>query len=289
MDLYIQVGVILLFMAALSLFIYLYTLNGSSFNRDMSDVNSTVQSRLTNQQEQILNSFNDQTDVTGAELKSLIRDAKSNKIAVFVSSKVATAVSMYGYRLETNGFTTNSSTIQTEINNLSYGDKSAQYLNSRVVTEELLFGFNFVNSIFDTELSNSMDIKQVTRQQGNRLLFDKDNTNANRFNVLPIVIAPHMESISVYGAARPLPGGHLTTVETRKLYSPGFVTDKYISNNMYEEEGYFKIEDADLYHTVLVVNYNDEPVGVYAMPITDNKLPRFLDLILTKYAEEVRQ
>jgi hypothetical protein len=103
MDLYIQVGVLLCFLAALSLFIYIYTAPAQEFTQRINSTNQKVNARIDVVSGLDVAQFKNSTDTPGTAIYPLIRDAKANKIAVIVQTKNQQGLIVnYGNQLRSN-------------------------------------------------------------------------------------------------------------------------------------------------------------------------------------------
>lgn len=100
MDLYIQVGVLLLFLAALSLFIYIYTAPAQQFTQKINETNQKINDRLVTVEGLDVAPFMNNTNTPGTSIYPVIRDAKANKIAVIVQTKNQQGLVVnYGHQL----------------------------------------------------------------------------------------------------------------------------------------------------------------------------------------------
>ena len=100
MDLYIQVGVLLLFLAALSLFIYIYTAPAQQFTQKINETNQKINDRLVTVEGLDVAPFMNNVNTPGTSIYPIIRDAKAGKIAVLVQTKNQQGLVVnYGYQL----------------------------------------------------------------------------------------------------------------------------------------------------------------------------------------------
>lgn len=100
MDLYIQVGVLLLFLAALSLFIYIYTAPAQQFTQKINETNQEINDRLATVEGLDVAPFMNNTNAPGTSIYPVIRDAKASKIAVLVQTKNQQGLVVnYGHQL----------------------------------------------------------------------------------------------------------------------------------------------------------------------------------------------
>lgn len=100
MDLYIQIGVLLLFLAALSLFIYIYTAPAQQFTQKINETNQKINDRLETAEGMDLAPFMNNVSTPGTSIYPLIRDSKAGKIAILVQTKNSQGLIVnYGYQL----------------------------------------------------------------------------------------------------------------------------------------------------------------------------------------------
>ena len=100
MDLYIQVGVLLLFLAALALFIYIYTAPAQQFTASINETNQEINDRLKTVEELGVAPFLNNTNAEGTSIYPLIRDAEASKMAILVQTKNQQGLIVnYGYQL----------------------------------------------------------------------------------------------------------------------------------------------------------------------------------------------
>lgn len=100
MDLYIQIGILLLFLTALSLFIFIYTTPAQLFTAKVGTVTQTINDRTEISSNGQLNQFRANKNVSGVDVLNSIKNAKSNKIGVFVqTANQRSLVVNYGYQL----------------------------------------------------------------------------------------------------------------------------------------------------------------------------------------------
>lgn len=100
MDLYIQVGVLLLFLAALALFIYIYTAPAQQFTAKINDTNQKINDRLVTVEGMDVAPFMNSISTPGTTVYPIIRDARAGKIAILVQTKNSQGLVVnYGYQL----------------------------------------------------------------------------------------------------------------------------------------------------------------------------------------------
>lgn len=100
MDLYIQIGVLLLFLTALALFIYVYTGPAQQFTQEINTTNQTINDRLVTSEGLDVAPFMNNVSIPGTSVYPLIRDARAGKIAILVQTKNSQGLVVnYGYQL----------------------------------------------------------------------------------------------------------------------------------------------------------------------------------------------
>lgn len=100
MDLYIQIGVILLILTAFSLFAFFFTGPAQKFSAKINEQSQEVTDRLETAEGLNVATFMNSTDTPGTSLYPIIRDAKAAKIAVLVQTKNQQGLVVnYGYQL----------------------------------------------------------------------------------------------------------------------------------------------------------------------------------------------
>lgn len=100
MDLYFQIGVVLLIMTAFSLFAFFFTGPAQKFSAKINEKSQEVTDRLETMEGVSVAPFMNSTDTPGTSLYPVIRDAKAAKIAVLVQTKNQQGLVVnYGFQL----------------------------------------------------------------------------------------------------------------------------------------------------------------------------------------------
>ena len=276
MDLYIQVGVLLLFLAALSLFIYFYTAPAQQFSQKINDTNQEINDRLDTVKDLGLSPFMNNTSAPGTSIYPLIRDAKASKIAVLVQTKNQQGLVVnYGYQLRSvnNPFVTMS----------PYGMAG---VGANGGTD---FEKNFVTTVKDLFMTDATPITYssgmpaplaVRRSFGSTAMFGSSVTN-----MLPSLIpaggqtpganqtgsfymAPHLML-----ADPTVPDASQAGALGRTFSSTGFLytdqvlkLDAPVNNNFSYADAagsLYRFDQASSYYTTIFVDGNGSVVGVY--------------------------
>ena len=100
MDLYIQVGVILLLLTALSLFIFIYTSPAADLNNKSVEANETLGARLDSIDNLDIKKYEYPNVLSGDDVRELIKGSDAGKLAVFVHTVGQDGLVVnYGYQL----------------------------------------------------------------------------------------------------------------------------------------------------------------------------------------------
>ena len=100
MDFYLQTGMLLLMMIALSFFIYVFMTPAQLFNNMFSQATDTLHARIEGTVNIDIQNFNNNVSVPGTSVMPLLRDASANNLALFVQTRAQTGLVVnYGVQL----------------------------------------------------------------------------------------------------------------------------------------------------------------------------------------------
>lgn len=267
MDLYIQVGVILLFLAALSLFIYVYTTPAQKFTAKISENNQTIDDRLLTAEGMDVAIFKNNIDAKGSSIYPMIRDAKANKLAIFVQTKNSQGLVVnYGYQLRA----ANTNSVYMNPSGNSGSISVTSFEKSFVTTAPALFNsgkpagkevgtpvsHKFGSEAIGSTVLNNDTLKKAV-EQGSALQYGGNTPFTPRlFFADPNV--PKFDDAEKNG---------------RTFGSTGLIyTDMVIKNDMPVNENFsyadnqnsvYRFNQNSGYYTTLIVNANNEVVGIY--------------------------
>lgn len=271
MDLYIQVGVLLLFLAALALFIYIYTAPAQQFTAKINDTNQKINDRLVTVEGMDVAPFMNSISTPGTTIYPIIRDARAGKVAILVQTKNSQGLVVnYGYQLRS----ANTDTV-----------KMATYGFSGVGGTGTDFEKNFVTTARELFTNDGT---------GGRTKF---GPTAHAFAVTQPVTAAQSETIknklipadahppgSISGTdaddgnpniffADPTVTGSAAATNGRTFASTGFMyTDQVLKMDMPVNDNYsyadnpnsiYRFDKNSSYYSTLIVNANNEIVGIY--------------------------
>lgn len=276
MDLYIQVGVLLLFLAALSLFIYIYTGPAQQFTQKINKTNQEINDRLVTVEGLDVAPFMNNTNSPGTSIYPIIRDAKAAKIAVLVQTKNQQGLVVnYGHQLRSanNPFVTMS----------PYG-MSGVGANGGTDFEK-----NFVTTVKDVFMTNATATtytsgmpSPVARQTtfGSAAMFQA-NVSSVMSSLIPsgsqapganqsgtFWMAPHLML-----ADPAVPDASNASSLGRTFSSTGFLytdqvlkTDAPVNNNFSYADAQgslYRFDQNSAYYTTVIVDGNNDIVGIY--------------------------
>jgi len=274
MDLYIQVGVLLLMLAALSLFIYIYTAPAQQFTAKINETNQTINDRLETVEGLDVAPFMNNTSAPGTSIYPLIRDAEASKIAILVQTKNQQGLVVnYGYQLrsannpfvsmspygyagvganngtdfEKNFVTTVKDVFKTDEQPVAYSAS-----NQTPVTLAKTFGST---AMFPSSISMADLLPQGSQAPG-------ANVSGSYY------MAPHLmfADPAVPDASK---AGELgrTFSSTGFLYTDQILkTDAPVNNNFSYADArgsLYRFDQNSSYYTTLILDANSEIVGVY--------------------------
>lgn len=257
MDLYIQVGVILLFLAALSLFIYVYTTPAQKFTAKISENNQTIDDRLLTAEGMDVAIFKNNISAKGSSIYPMIRDAKANKLAIFVQTKNSQGLIVnYGYQLRP----ANSNTVKMAAQGLAgvgageAATKGTSFEQSFVTTADAFFnGTGTTTPVKAGAVDAKIDKTKIITNAKN------DPASQGAFPTA-FFYDPNSSQADAEKNGR-------TFGSTGLIY-----TNQVIKNDMPVNENFsyadnagsvYRFDQNAAYYSTLIVNANNEVVGVY--------------------------
>ena len=241
MDLYIQVGVLLLFMSALALFMYIYTAPAEEFAGKVNANNAEVSQKLDNMQNNNLKNFHHERAVDGILIEQLAMDAYNQKITVIVNSKGSTR--LYGMYLEYPAGTPN-------VNFNNQDTKTVQ------ASELMIFGSS---TNYKVELSVNQ-LKIDAYKNGYPVTSRATGVQQNRVRLA--VSPPQLTKAEAESAGKTL---SLTgKLYTEQVHAIGRKEEYYTS---YLKDGLYEASNFDTY---LIENSEGVIMGVYAEDVGSN-------------------
>ncbi|MFF2798074.1 hypothetical protein [Lysinibacillus xylanilyticus] len=276
MDLYIQVGVLLLMLAALSLFIYIYTAPAQQFTQKINETNQKINDRLVTVEGLDVAPFMNNVNAPGTSIYPIIRDAKASKIAVLVQTKNQQGLVVnYGHQLRSvndpfvtmspygmagvgaNGGTDFEKNFVTTVKDVFMTSDSPVTYSSGMpapIAKKTSFG------------SNAMFPSQVTQLMSSLIPAGSQAPGANISG--SFWMAPHLML-----ADPAVPDASSAGALGRTFSSTGFLytdqvlkTDAPVNNNFSYADAQgslYRFDQNSAYYTTLILDANSDIVGIY--------------------------
>lgn len=277
MDLYIQVGVLLLFLAALSLFIYIYTAPAQQFTQEINKTNQEINDRLETVKGLGLAPFMNNTSAPGTSIYPIIRDAQASKIAILVQTKNQQGLVVnYGYQLRSpnnpfitmspygmagvgaNGGTDFEKNFVTTVKEVFMSDSSPQMYSSGMqapIATQLTYGRN--TAMLSGDVTGLMQNLIPAGQSVPGV------TPSGQFYMAPhlMLADPTVSDASQAGAlGRTFSStGFLYTDQVIKKDAPVNSNFSYADN----QGSLYRFDQNSSYYTALILDANGEIVGMY--------------------------
>lgn len=273
MDLYIQVGVLLLFLAALALFIYIYTAPAQQFTAKINDTNQKINDRLVTVEGMDVAPFMNNVSTPGTTIYPIIRDAKAGKIAILVQTKNSQGLIVnYGYQMRAAN--------DASVKMLPHGVSGVGYTGAPTATSGTDFEKNFVTSVqnmFGGGATSNTPIA-YTKSTGVSLTELTGNATGNYdaatgYPKGSISGNPSTARSPKVAFSDPTIEFKSASVNGRTFAATGLMyTDQVLKMDMPVNDNYsyadnpgslYRFDKNSAYYTTLVVNANNEVVGIY--------------------------
>lgn len=278
MDLYAQIGVVLIIMTALSALILVFTQPAQMFTQGIATQSQTIEDRLATASGLDLAPFKNNINAGGTSLYPLIRDAKANKIAVLVQTKNQQGLVVnYGVQLRS---TNNPFVSMSPYGYAGIGGAGGTDFEKNFVTT--------VRDVFQTDASpqnytsGMVQPAAISKTYGNTAYFSGNMTNSSYLaNLLPagsptpgatqsgqFYMAPHLmlADPAVADASKATSMGRtfsssglLYTDQSLKLDAP--INDNFSYAD--SQGSMYRFSKSSSYYTTLISNGTGEIVGVY--------------------------
>lgn len=278
MDLYIQVGVLLCFLAALSLFIYIYTAPAQEFSQRINETNQKVNARIDVISGLDVAPFKNNINTPGTSIYPLIRDAKANKIAVLVQTKNQqglvvnygvqlrsvnnpfVAMSPYGYAgVGGSGGTDFEKNFVTTVKDIFQTDATAQNYTSGMVQPAAISKTFGTPAMFTGDMTNSTNLRALLPSGSPA----PGGTGSGKF-----WMAPHLMLADPTVADASKAGGlGRTFSSTGYLYTDMVLkADAPINDNFSyadSQGSLYRFNQSASYYSTVILDGNNEVVGIY--------------------------
>lgn len=283
MDLYIQIGVLLLFLTALSLFIYLYTSPSAMFSQGISEKNAEVAERMDAIKDQDLREALNNPNLSGSKAINLIRNAESKGVAVIIQTKNSQGLVVnYGNQLRTPDL----DNIEMKPAGASKGNNPNSFEKRYVTSAQTLFNSGAVGGSSSVRKGAAYGTER-TLDFANRVLTTRDSkypygsVNYHLENgTTDHTVAPHL----MYSQANTTIGDAKRSNEV--IGSTGFLyTDNLIYSNQEANKNFSYLENTNSiyyvskssnFYSTLIKNSNNQTVGVYLEEHGVNDLSSYL-------------
>lgn len=276
MDLYIQVGVLLLFLAALSLFIYIYTAPAQQFTQKINETNQKINDRLVTVEGLDVAPFMNNTSAPGTSIYPIIRDAKAGKIAVLVQTKNQQGLIVnYGFQLRSanNPFVTMSPYGMSGVG----ANGGTDFEKNFVTTVKDVFMTDATPSTYSSGMpapiamqrtfgAGAMFASNVTNLMSSLIPAGGQTPGANQSGTF--YMAPHLML-----ADPAVPDASTAGALGRTFSSTGFLytdqvtkKDAPVNNNFSYADAQgslYRFDQNSSYYTTLILDANNDIVGIY--------------------------
>lgn len=268
MDLYIQIGVLLLFLAALALFIFVFTQPAQQFTQKINQENQKIQDRLATVEGMDLAPFMNNTNAPGTSIYPMIRDANAGKLAILIQTKNQQGLIVnYGTQLRPAN---TSSVLMKAPGTSGVGNVNGTDFEKNFVT--------YADAVF-----NQATGAQTVNNSGNTFI-SSFTPKADPSNISKLLgVGPDYpqgsllktEAIDVPRLmfADPTVSAEVAAENGRTFGSTGFMyTDQVIKKDMPINNNFsyadnqgslYRFDQNASYYTTIILDANGEPVGIY--------------------------
>ena len=277
MDLYIQVGVLLLFLAALSLFIYIYTAPAQQFTQKINETNQKINDRLVTVEGLDVAPFMNSVNTPGTSIYPIIRDAEAGKIAVLVQTKNQQGLIVnYGYQIRPANYT---SVQMNPVGTAGVGNpKGTDFEKNFVTTAAEVFYARGISAAGTPVRFGSRAMVLGSQSRPSATDYMQSKIYSGEIDTYPpgtlieygeqgIFTAPHL----MFGDPTVAMDQAIKTGRT--FSSTGFLytdqvlkTDAPVNNNFSyadNQGSLYRFDQNASYYTTLIVDANDDIIGIY--------------------------
>ena len=265
MDLYIQVGVLLLFLAALALFIYIYTAPAQQFTAKINDTNQKINDRLETADGLDVAPFKNNISTPGTSIYPIIRDSRAGKLAILVQTENSQGLIVnYGYQLRA----ANDTTVNIKPYGFSgVGTSGTDFERNFVTSVQSVFGGGS-NTDSKIDFTKSTGIELVDLKGGENLTpesttYPNGSISANPSTAISPKLMFSDPTVTFYKAGQ----AGRTFASTGSMY-----TDQVLKMDMPVNDNYsyadnpgslYRFDKNSSYYTTLILNANNEIIGLY--------------------------
>lgn len=266
MDLYIQIGVIFLFLTALAAFMFVYTEPMDIFVSGIGEVSEEINKTLDDIKSKDVKEFYNNPNVSGVKVETLVKSATANGVAVLLHTKNQQGATVnYGYQLRSVEYGQNGMASYTTAS----GSSTPFEMKYVAPIKAVVAGDGGTNN---TPIGNPIGGGSYygTGSIGNILLADGSNypigaqirnNGSTTYGVPHIMFAHPLYKVSESKA------NSLTYFESGMLY-----TDQELKTNQPTNDNHsyldaptslFYLDKNASFYSTLIVNANGEVVGIF--------------------------
>jgi len=266
MDFYLQTGVLLLMMIALSFFIYVFMTPAQLFNNMFMQATDTLHARIEGTVNIDIQNFNNNVSVPGSSVMPLLRDASANGLSLFVQTRAQRGL-VVNYGVQLRG------PQATVLNIEGFGETG--------IGEATGFERNFVTTVRNLFDEQNQDERESAHmgidaffQGGNALeIYAEIGPNDNTPRGLdPDTFIPFNDPVLTFWDPNSVSydvasnrgrtyssTGHLFTPQIRRTNMP---TNENVSLAANQGSPFF-VNQGSMFHTTFIVDHTETVVGIY--------------------------
>jgi len=264
MDFYLQTGMLLLMMIALSFFIYVFMTPAQLFNNMFMQATDTLHARIEGTVNIDIQNFNNNVSVPGTAVMPILRDASANGLSLFVQTRAQRGLVVnYGVQLRGPG----AQALAIEgFAHTGIGEVTGFERNFVISVRDLFGeGNNAGNTAMGVDALFDTDAITVYR----RITGDPANTP---FGIDPGTFVPTNDPVLTFwdpnsGNYNTASGRGRTYSTTGNLFTPQIRRTNMPTNentSLASNQGSpFFINQGSMFHTTFVVDHTETVVGIY--------------------------
>lgn len=261
MDLYIQIGVVFLFLTALAMFMYVYTEPVGTFMVGIDEVSEEIAKTLEDIKSKDVNEFYNNPNVSGVKVETLVKSASAKNLAVLVQTKNQQGLVVnYGYQIRSDEY-------------------SAEYMSTFGTTgTPTEFERRYVSTVGDLFSGTGGSSPGGSKSYGASANISVGIDNITLRNSTSTSMPLGSGANGVYGVphlmfAHPIQPINTSMKEGNNYGSTGMLYTDQISKENLKQNNNFSYMDSPTslyyldrngsYYTTLIINSNMEVIGVY--------------------------